>query len=185
MLPPSCSYTSDMQALPPAPSRLQVQIRHPVPSDMPQLFAFLRQKASFDGDPDALRATEDGLASVLFSPAPPMHALVAEVDGELAGMATYHPIFSTFTMRPGMWLDDLFVQDRRRGQGIGRALLVQLTAIAKERGCARVDWLVDGANANGKQFYRRRGACISEQLQFCRLTEDAMTALTAGGDGAY
>lgn len=153
-------------------------IRPVAQADIAQLFALLEQKAAFDGCPDALRATEGTVSAALFSPAPPMHALVADIDGKLVGMATYHAIFSTFLMRPGLWLDDLFVHESQRGRGIGRALIGQVACIAQQRGCARVDWLVDSANDNGKQFYRSMGAAVSEQLLFCRLNEDVISVLT-------
>ena len=143
-------------------------IRDLVEADVPAFFALLQAKAGFDGCPDSLLATEDSVRTALFGPASMTRALVAVVDGKLVGMATYYMIFSTFIMQPGLWLDDLHLDAEQRGNGIGRAMMTQLSAIANKHGCARVDWTVDTRNRNGKQFYARIGATISEQLQLCR-----------------
>ena len=100
-------------------------IREVQEAELPALFALIQAKAEFDGFPESLKATVESLRGALFSPTPHAHALVAEVDGELVGMATYYAIFSSFIVRPGLWMDDLFVYEKARGQGIGEALIRQ------------------------------------------------------------
>ncbi len=146
-------------------------------ADVGAFFALLQDKAEFDGCPEALLATDASLRAALFGPAPMTRALVAVVDDELVGMATYYSIFSTFIMQPGLWLDDLYLDPAHRGRGIGRALMARLCAIADAAGCARVDWTVDAANPNGKRFYAGLGASISEHLQLCRLSAPAIRRL--------
>lgn len=152
-------------------------IRGIAPSDVPAVYTLLRAKAAFDGCPEALLATEDSLRAALFGPAPMTRALVATVDGRPAGFATYHAIFSTFLMRPGLWLDDLYIETPQRGKGIGRALMAHLCAIAKEHGCARVDWIVAVSNDSGQRFYTRLGAGIKEGVRLCRLDGAAIDRL--------
>jgi hypothetical protein len=76
-------------------------------AELPALFALIQAKAAFDGCPESLVATVESLRTALFAPHPLAHALVAEVDGRLVGMATYYAIFSSFIAKPGLWLDDL------------------------------------------------------------------------------
>ncbi len=154
-----------------------VAIRALAEADVPAFFALLQAKAAFDGCAESLLATEDSVRAALFGPSPMTRALVAMADGQLVGMATYYMIFSTFIMQPGLWLDDLYLDPARRGQGIGRAMMAQLCAIASEHGCARVDWTVASRNQDGQRFYARLGATISDRLQLCRLGTAAIDRL--------
>lgn len=174
--------TRQAQALD-APETNSMQIRYLQATDIGEFLTLMHQKATFDGCPGSMLATEQSLLSALFSPAPPTRALVVEVDGRLVGMATYHAIFSTFIMQPGLWLDDLFIAEPYRGRGLGQALMARLCSIAVEQGCARVDWTVDAANAGGKRFYTRIGAHISNGLQLCRLTAPAIAHLASERQG--
>ena len=84
-------------------------------------------------------------------------ALLAFLDCEPAGFALFHPRFSTWLGRPGVYLEDLFVTQAARGKGVGRRLMIRLAAIAVERGWERIDFQVlDWNPARG--FYRRRSA---------------------------
>lgn len=157
-----------------------LRIRDAVQADVPCLYALLRDKAAFDGYPGSLLATEDSLRSALFGTRPATRALVAAVGGRPVGFATYHAIFSTFLMQPGLWLDDLYIDAAQRGKGIGRAMMAQLAAIGKEEGCARVDWTVDVENEGGQRFYADIGADIKQGLRLCRLDRAAIDALACG-----
>ena len=134
-------------------------------------------KAAFDGCPDSLQATVDSLREALFSSNPLAHALVADVEGEIVGMATYYAIFSSFISKSGLWLDDLFVQEPSRNLGIGEALMRRLCSIAAAAGCGRVDWHVLHTNEGGKRFYRRLGATVSERERLVRMAEGTILAL--------
>ena len=83
-------------------------IRSVQASERPELLTLIRAKAEFDGCPESLRATAEALHEALFGPRPLAHALVAEVEGQLVGTATYCAIFSSFIVKPGLWLGDLF-----------------------------------------------------------------------------
>lgn len=80
-------------------------------TELVELLGLLKAKAEFDGYPESLRATEENLHAALFSDRPLAHALVAIEDGALVGMATYFSIFSTFIVKPGLWLDDSYVYE--------------------------------------------------------------------------
>ena len=137
----------------------------------------LRGKAEFDGNLSALKATDETLGTALFGATPLTCALVAAVGDSLVGMAIYHPIFSSFHARPGLWLDDLFVYESHRGQGIGRDLRAYLCSVAKEQNCVRVDWLVSKNNARGINFYQGIGGSVSDIGRLVRLDEAALVKL--------
>ena len=154
-----------------------MQIRPVREIELPELLELIRAKAEFDGCPESLVATIDSLRHALFSAQPMAHALTAEIDGRLIGMATYYTIFSTFISKPGLWLDDLFVYPEFRSHGVGDAFIRHLSKIAKASGCGRIDWHVSNLNERGKTFYLRMGATISEQLRLVRLTEERIHVL--------
>ena len=101
-------------------------------------------------------------------------ALVAVEDGEVVGYALFHPTFSTFLARPGLWLEDLFVVPERRGTGLGKALLSEVVRIARARGAGRVEWSVLDWNERAIRFYESLGARLVPDWRFCRLDGEAL-----------
>ena len=83
---------------------------------------------------------------------------MARYRGESAGMALFFRSFSTFKTLPGLYLEDLFVRPHLRGRGIGRALMIHLARLARERGYARFEWSVLDWNEPASRFYRALGA---------------------------
>ncbi len=145
-------------------------------AQLPELLRLLEAKADFDGARHKLRANLCNLEQELFSANPRVKALLATRDGTVVGMATYHAIFSSFLVRPGIWLDDLYVDSAHRKIGVGEALLSSLCGEALTNGCARIDWIVNASNDNGLGFYARMGAQVFASGRLVRLDEDAIRA---------
>ena len=148
-----------------------VKIRQAEIKDTKNILALIKGKAEFDDCLDSLLATEESISEAFFSNPPKSWAIVAEVDSQLVGIATYYNIYSTFKAKPGIWLDDLFIFQQYRKIGIGKALIRELCSIAKTNGCCRIDWIVSRDNANGKAFYESIGATIFEEVRHARLNE--------------
>jgi GNAT superfamily N-acetyltransferase len=163
-----------------APAAQPVIVRPVEAADIPDLLRLLRAKAAFDGAADALRATEDKLAHELLAPNAAARAIVAVADGRVVGMATYFQTFSSFLLKPGLWLDDLFVDEAYRQQGVGRHLMIWLCREAESRGCVRIDWIVAANNENGRGFYERMGATIFEGVRLARIDEHSIRAHALG-----
>lgn len=94
----------------------------------------------------------------LFGPVRYIEALLAERDGEAVGYAIFHPTYSTFRGRPGLYLEDLYVTEGARGTGAGIRLLAEVAATARRRGCHQVAWSVLDWNRSAIDFYERLGA---------------------------
>ena len=135
-------------------------------SQIPDLLRLLRAKAAFDGAEHSLRATAANLAQELFRAQAKAHAMVATLDQQVVGMATYFATFSSFLMAPGIWLDNLYVDSAFRQHGVGQQLITRLWQEAVAHGCQRVDWMVEAGNANGLAFYRRKGGYDFRALAF-------------------
>jgi GNAT superfamily N-acetyltransferase len=133
-----------------------IRIRFATADDVPVLLALIRDLATYERAPDAVVATEEDLRLHGFGPQPRFEALLALVDGRPAGMALFAPSFSTWLGKPGLYLEDLFVSEWARGQGVGRRLLARLAAIAVARGCGRLDLAVLDWNP-AREFYHRLG----------------------------
>jgi GNAT superfamily N-acetyltransferase len=159
-----------------------VNLREAVREDVPLILRFIRKLSVFDGAPDAVEATEERLEQTLFADPPLAHVVFAELDGKEVGFASYFFTYSTFLARPGIWLDDLYVDSDARSQGIGRALLVYLARLAKAKGCGRVEWTAAVSNERGLDFYRRNGASIRDRLRMCRLDSQGIDDLISGHD---
>jgi GNAT superfamily N-acetyltransferase/mannose-6-phosphate isomerase-like protein (cupin superfamily) len=160
----------------------RVTLRAATAADIPLLLEFLGKKAAFDGVPDALVATADQLGRALFADPPLAHVLFAELGGRAVGFASYFFTFSTFLARPGLWLDDLYVDADVRSRGIGRLLLASLARLARSKGCGRIEWTAAVANERGLAFYRRAGATVREPSRLCRLDAAAIDLLANGPD---
>jgi GNAT superfamily N-acetyltransferase len=159
-------------------------IRAAGPEDAEDVERLVRELAAYEREPDAVVAGAADFAAALGGEHPLVHALVAEVDGRVAGMALWFVTFSTWRGRHGLWLEDLYVSPEHRGLGLGRALLSRLAAVAVERGYERLEWNVLDWNAPALAFYRRLGGEPLDDWTVHRLTGSALAALAAS-DSAW
>lgn len=158
----------------------RVRVRAATPDDVPQIHAFIVQLAVYEREPDAVTGTPEMLAAALFGERPIAEALIAELDGEPAGFAVFHGTFSTWECQPGIWLEDLYVPDRHRKAGVGRALLTDLAALAVQRGCSRLEWHALDWNELALRFYERLGAERKSAWDLHRLQGEALVRVATG-----
>ena len=88
-----------------------------------------------------------------FDPAEPVHALLAEQDGELLGLAHYLYHRSTTMLAPICYLQDLYTAEAARGQGVGGALIEAVYQRARAAGSTRVYWQTHETNATARALY--------------------------------
>lgn len=150
--------------------------------DAAELLRLIRSLARYEKAEDQVETDEAQLASTLFDAGATAHAIVAEQDGRLVGMAIYFFNYSTWQGRNGLYLEDLFVEPACRGAGLGKALLAQLAAIAVEQNCGRFEWSVLDWNTPAIEFYESLGAHPQSEWVRYRLEGEALNALagTAG-----
>lgn len=155
-------------------------IRRARPGDEHDILRLVRALASYEREPDAVKATPEGLAALLFGDAPKVFAHVAEQDGRVVGMAVWFFNFSTWTGRHGLYLEDLFVDPEARGGGVARGLFEALGQEAKAHDCARIDWGVLDWNELAKGFYRKLGGRQMTEWEPWRIDGEALEALKEG-----
>jgi GNAT superfamily N-acetyltransferase len=156
----------------------RITIRSAEPEDCGLLLRLIRELALFERAPQAVVATEQDLRRFGFGQQRQFEAILAFLDGEPAGCALFHPRFSTWLGRPGLYLEDLYVVERARGQGVGRRLMARLAAIAVERGWGRIDFQVLHWNP-ARQFYRRLGMTHLEDWLRYGADREALVRLAA------
>ena len=133
-----------------------ITVRFAAAGDVPLLLRLIRDLAAFERAPDAVVATEADLRRHGFGAERSFEAILAFLDSEPAGCALFHTRFSTWLGRPGLYLEDLYVTEQARGQGVGQRLMTRLASIAVERGWGRIDFhVLDWNPARG--FYQRLG----------------------------
>jgi GNAT superfamily N-acetyltransferase len=152
-------------------------IRRATADDVPTICQLIRALAEYEKLTHAVVLDEDRLREHLFGGRPFAEVLLAEEAGEVVGFALFFHNYSTFLSRPGIYLEDLFVRPEMRGQGHGKALLVELARLAVERGCGRLEWAVLNWNESAIRFYRSLGAVPMNEWSVFRLTGAELTAL--------
>jgi len=156
---------------------MSITLRPAEPADTATILGFVRELAAFEREPDAVVATEPMLAEALFGVPPAAEAVIAERDGQAVGFALFFANFSTWTGRRGLYLEDLYVTPSARGAGVGKALLIHLAGIARDRGWARFEWSVLDWNTPAVEFYRAMGAQAMDEWTVQRVSGEALKTL--------
>ena len=165
-----------------------INIRPAVPTDIPNILAFIRELAEYEREPASAIATPADLLRDGFGPTPRFHCLIAEVSSTVnlqpvtdnfvpAGFALYFYNYSTWRGHAGIYLEDLFVRPPFRGKGIGKALFAAVAAIAVEEGCPRLEWAVLDWNTPAIDFYNSLRATPLSEWTTMRLSGPPLAAL--------
>src|SRR4029077_3037908 len=153
------------------------QIRPARVEDVPIILELIRDLATYERAPDEVSATEEQLVDVLFGERPAAEVLLVFEGESPVGFAVYFYNFYTWLARPGLYLEDLFVKPEKRGKGYGRALLVELAKIARDRGCGRMEWAVLDWDEPAVKFYCSLDADPMNEWTVFRLTRDEIAKL--------
>ena len=147
------------------------------PDDVPAIHGMIRELAEYEKLSDLVVSTEADVARALFGDAPAVEVVLGRADGIPVAFALYFHNFSTFLGRRGLYLEDLFVRPAFRRIGYGRALLVHLARLARERGCGRFEWAVLDWNVSAIAFYESLGATLLHDWRVTRVAGSALEAL--------
>lgn len=147
-------------------------IRKAEQKDISAIIDLIKELAEYEKLLHLVKTTEKNIEEVLFGENKFIEVFLAEYEGKLAGQALFFKNFSTFLGKPGIYLEDLYVKPEFRGKGIGKALLMKIIALAKERDYGRVEWCVLDWNKPAIDFYKSLGAIELEEWKYFRLTSD-------------
>jgi GNAT superfamily N-acetyltransferase len=152
------------------------------PSEVPALLELIRELARFERLEHEVEATAPVLHETLFGPQPAAGALLARLDGQLAGYAIYFFTFSSFLGRPGIWLEDVYVRPAYRSQGLGRSLIQAVARIGVQLNCGRFEWTALNWNKHALDFYRELGARTLDEWVLLRLDSDGLRRIGGPSD---
>lgn len=149
------------------------------PGDVPVIMELIGKLAVYEKLEHMVTGTETMLHENLFGARPSCECVIGRLNGLPVGFALYFTTFSTFLCKPGLYLEDLFVDPAARGAGYGKALLKHLASIAIQRGCGRFEWRVLDWNTPSIEFYKSLGATIMPEWYLVRMIEPEIAALAA------
>ena len=144
--------------------------------DVETVHAALLRMATHTGAHQEITSTAEDLRRYGFGDKPAFSTLIAEVNGEFAGLCLHFPIFSTWMGRPGVYVQDLYVEDRFRGRRIGEKLLRRVAMECRAAGGVYLRLSVDTDNGTAKAFYERLGIGWSSYEQVQKIVGDAFFA---------
>ncbi|MDO5714118.1 MAG: GNAT family N-acetyltransferase [Tissierellia bacterium] len=132
-------------------------IRRTTIDDTPLIYRFIRELADYEGLLHEVKSTEEILRKSIFEEKA-CKVVIAELAGEPIGFSLYFHNFSTFEGRPGLYLEDLYIDPKYRGKGYGKKLLQFLAHEAVRLDCKRFEWWCLNTNTPSFEFYKSIGA---------------------------
>ncbi len=169
------------------PPKTPWQIRAATPGDVDDIFALIQELAAYEQLTHQVTGSPEMLKRHLFGSPACAEVLVVVQTEKLIGFGLFFQTYSTFLTQPGLYLEDLYVQEPFRGQGIGTALIQAIAAIAQARGCGRLEWTVLDWNTPAIRFYEKIGATVLPDWRICRVMDQSLidlAKLTASTDSA-
>lgn len=155
---------------------MELTFRYAEESDTPLILEFIKALAEYEKMLDEVVGSEELIKKWLFDEKK-AEVLFAQADGKEVGFALFFHNFSTFLGRAGIYLEDLFVKPEYRGKGIGKEIFKKLGAIARERGCGRLEWWCLDWNQPSIDFYRSMGAEAMDEWTVYRIAGQKLDAL--------
>ena len=149
-------------------------LRGTTKDDCPLILNLIMELAEYEKLAHEVVATVETLKETLFGESASAEVFIGEFEGAPVGYALFFHNFSTFTGRPGIYLEDIYVKPEMRGKGFGKCMLAYIAKLAVERNCTRVEWSVLDWNEPSIQFYRSIGAIPMDGWTTQRLHGEAL-----------
>jgi GNAT superfamily N-acetyltransferase len=156
------------------------EIRAATRADVAVVLSFIRKLADYENLSHEVVATEKTLIETLFGARRSAEVAIAYFEQQPVGFVLFFHNYSTFLGRPGIYIEDLFVEEAFRRRGFGGALLRHVAALARERKCGRLEWSVLDWNQPAIDFYRKLGAMSMSEWTIFRVTGEALKKLGGG-----
>ena len=153
-----------------------LEFRFAVRKDIPLILKFIKALAQYEKMEQEVVATEQLLEEWIFDKGK-AEVLFAVTGGREVGFALFFHNFSTFLVRAGIYLEDLFVLPEYRGRGYGKKILRKLASIAADRGCGRLEWACLNWNKPSIDFYLSLGAVPMNDWTVYRVTGSTLNQL--------
>ncbi len=153
------------------------QIKSATDSDVPVILSFVKKLARYEQLLHEVVATEDRLRETLFGKRRTAEVAIGYHETKPVGFVLFFHNYSTFLGKPGLYIEDLFVDEDYRRRGYGRALLLHVARLAKERDCGRLEWSVLDWNQQAINFYKKLGALPMSEWTVFRVAGQSLDEL--------
>ncbi len=163
--------------MPSDPNLAGFHIRAASTNDVPIILAFIKKLAVYENLSHEVVATEERLKETLFGERATAEVAIGYVEDKPVGFVLFFHNYSTFLGLPGIYIEDLFVDEVYRSRGFGRALLLYVARVAKQRRCGRVEWSVLDWNEPAIGFYKKLGAVPMSEWTVFRITGENLDKL--------
>lgn len=160
-----------------------VAIRPATPDDAEAIARMVQSLAAVNGELHKVRCRPEDFAAHGFSAAPAFRALVGELAGEAVGLSLWFCNFSSWRGDVGIYIQDLYVDDRLRGTGLGRRLLEATARCGREVGATHLRLSVSSTNSGARAFYKRLGLAFRDDECIYQISDRDFNALAADGQG--
>jgi GNAT superfamily N-acetyltransferase len=155
------------------------EIKSATEADIPIILSFIQKLARYERLSHEVVATEELLRKTLFGSRPTAEVAIGYLETKPVGFVLFFHNYSTFLGKPGLYIEDLFVDEEYRRRGCGRALLLHVARLAKERDCGRLEWAVLDWNQPAIDFYKKLGALPMSEWTVFRITGKRLDRLAA------
>lgn len=152
---------------------MNFKIRKAVPQDMPRVLELITELAVFEKEPDAVEITIADLEADGFGENAAFKCFVAEHEGQIEGIALFYGRYSTWKGKV-LHLEDLIVNQKMRGSGLGTALLDEVVRYGNQLGVKRICWEVLDWNESAIEFYEKKGADVKRDWDIVHLNENGI-----------
>jgi GNAT superfamily N-acetyltransferase len=142
-------------------------------ADMASVLRLISELAHFEKEPNAVEVTVKDLEKDGFGVSPLFKTFIAELEGEIVGMALFYPRYSTWK-GPTIHLEDLIVTKSKRGLKIGSALYSKVIEYGNKQGVKRIEWVVLDWNKPAVDFYIKTGAKVLRDWNTVQLENEAI-----------
>lgn len=152
-------------------------IRYATKEDVPRIHQLIKDLAEYEKAPLEAKATLEQIEESLFSQHPVAYCHVAEDNGLVVGISIWFLNYSTWVGKPGIYLEDLYIDPAHRGKGFGLAFLKELAKICVKRDYERLQWWVLDWNKPSIEFYKSLGAMPMDEWTVYRVSGEALKKL--------
>ncbi len=152
-------------------------IRYAVTEDAPRILQLIKDLAEYERVPLEAKATLEQIEETIFADKPTAFCHVAEDNGLVVGISIWFLNYSTWLGKPGIYLEDLYIDPAYRSKGYGLALLKELGKICVERDYERLQWWVLDWNEPSIEFYKSLGAVPMDEWTVFRVSGQALKKL--------
>ena len=160
---------------------MDIQIRKSTPDEVPAIVRLMRDFAEYENLAEYCEITEERLYNVMFGEEAFVEGLVAFHEDEPVAYAMFYPYFASFRGQCGYYLEDIFIAEEFRRNGLGEAMVKIIAKLARQRGFERIDFQVLEWNTPAVKFYEKLGAIRDESERHFKFIDNSFHSLISDG----